>query len=222
MSSPASSLFLLYSGILLLFALNNTFPTQWPPLQPPTFDLPNTIITLVALSIPFLVALFQTNNEQIDPPPTPDLAELLVMWRHPIWAFRRLKANEALSLQHQNNGDTNPQAPDVNPDHGNATNQWLEQQLQSLHQEVTTLNAMTTRLAPPPIIPVPPASPQPLPPASPQSLPLLSPHYHPFQAWDDDHIIWENLEWKEDKYCGQVYCYAITGPDHAHCFVGIS
>ncbi|PFH45279.1 hypothetical protein AMATHDRAFT_9582 [Amanita thiersii Skay4041] len=43
-----------------------------------------------------------------------------------------------------------------------ATNQWLEQQLQSLHQEVTTLNAMTTQLAPPPVIPVPSASPQPL------------------------------------------------------------
>ncbi|PFH46479.1 hypothetical protein AMATHDRAFT_7754 [Amanita thiersii Skay4041] len=54
-----------------------------------------------------------------------------------------------------------------------ATNQWLEQQFQSLHQEVTTLNAMTTQLAPPPVIPIPPASPQPLPP--------LSPHYHPFQ-----------------------------------------
>ncbi|PFH44725.1 hypothetical protein AMATHDRAFT_11057 [Amanita thiersii Skay4041] len=67
--------------------------------------------------------------------------------------------------------------------------------------------------APPPVIPIPPASPQPLPP--------LSPCYQPFQAWDDDCINWDDLEWKEDKYCGQVYCYAITGPDHAHRFVGI-
>ncbi|PFH44592.1 hypothetical protein AMATHDRAFT_11416 [Amanita thiersii Skay4041] len=40
---------------------------------------------------------------------------------------------------------------------------------------------MTTRLAPPPVIPIPPASPQPLPP--------LSPRYQPFQAWDDDHVL---------------------------------
>ncbi|PFH45177.1 hypothetical protein AMATHDRAFT_9829 [Amanita thiersii Skay4041] len=94
------------------------------------------------------------------------------------------------------------------------TNQWLEQQIQLLHQEVTTLNTITTQLAPPPVIPIPPASPQPLPP--------LSPRYQPFQAWDDDRINWDNLEWKEDKYCGQVYHYAITGPDHARRFVGIS
>ncbi|PFH45502.1 hypothetical protein AMATHDRAFT_9116 [Amanita thiersii Skay4041] len=86
-----------------------------------------------------------------------------------------------------------------------ATNQWLEQQVQSLHQEVITLNAMTTQLAPPPVIPIPPASPKPLPP--------LSPCYHPFQAWDDDQINWDNLDWKEDKYCG---------PDHARRFVGLS
>ncbi|PFH44713.1 hypothetical protein AMATHDRAFT_11091 [Amanita thiersii Skay4041] len=126
--------------------------------------------------------------------------------------------SEAYSPQRQNNRDTSPQAPDVNPDHGSTTadttNQWLEQQVQLLHQEVTTLNAMTTRLAPPPIIPIPPASPKPLPP--------LSPRYQPFQAWDDDHINWDDLEWKEDKYCGQVYCYAITGPNHARRFVGIS
>ncbi|PFH44778.1 hypothetical protein AMATHDRAFT_10886 [Amanita thiersii Skay4041] len=124
-------------------------------------------------------------------------------------------SSEAYTPQRQNNGDTNPRAPDSNPDHGtDATNQWLEQQVQLLHQEVTTLNTMTTRLAPPPVIPVPPASPQPLPP--------LSPRYQPFQAWDDNHINWDDLEWKEDKYCGQVYHYAITGPDHARRFVGIS
>ncbi|PFH45470.1 hypothetical protein AMATHDRAFT_9172 [Amanita thiersii Skay4041] len=55
---------------------------------------------------------------------------------------------------------------------------------------------MTTQLAPPPVIPIPPASPQPLPP--------LAPRYQPFQAWDDDRINWDDLEWKEDKYCGQV------------------
>ncbi|PFH53213.1 hypothetical protein AMATHDRAFT_1289 [Amanita thiersii Skay4041] len=77
----------------------------------------------------------------------------------------------------------------------------------------TTTSIIASR-APPPIIPIPPASPQPLPP--------LSPHYQPFQAWDDNHINWDDLEWKEDKYCGQVYQYAITGPDHAHRFVGLS
>ncbi|PFH45158.1 hypothetical protein AMATHDRAFT_9874 [Amanita thiersii Skay4041] len=76
------------------------------------------------------------------------------------------------------------------------------------------LQQMPQTNAPPPVIPIPPVSPQPI--------PLPSPRYQPFQAWDDDCINWENLEWKEDKYCGQVYHYAITGPDHARCFVGIS
>ncbi|PFH44747.1 hypothetical protein AMATHDRAFT_10991 [Amanita thiersii Skay4041] len=166
------------------------------------------------------------------------------MWRHPIWAFRRLKAKfyrfssqfqtivkhtphsiRTMEIQiHKLQTLTQTMAANIwqiNRDvindlcvSADATNQWLEQQLQSLHQEVTTLNAMTTRLAPLPVIPIPPVSPQPSPP--------LSPRYHPFQAWDDNHTNWENLEWKEDKYCGQVYHYAITGPDHACHFIGIS
>ncbi|PFH45451.1 hypothetical protein AMATHDRAFT_9209 [Amanita thiersii Skay4041] len=235
MSSPASSLFLLYSGILLLFVLNNTFPIQWPPLLLPILDSPTTIITLVALSIPFLIALYQTNNKQIDPPSTPDLTELLVMWHHPIWAFRRLKAKfyrfssqfqtlvkhtpcsirtieihihelqtlvqtmavrQGEILEKANIWQMNQEVINELCASADTTNQWLEQQIQLLHQEVTTLNTMTSQLAPPPVIPIPPVSPQ--------AVPLPSPRYQPFQAWDDDRINWENLEWKEDKYCGQL------------------
>ncbi|PFH44584.1 hypothetical protein AMATHDRAFT_11449 [Amanita thiersii Skay4041] len=91
------------------------------------------------------------------------------MWRHPIWAFRRLKAKfYHFSSQFQTLVKHSPrsirtmeiqihelqtliQTMAINRDvinelcaSADATNQWLEQQLQSLHQEVTTLNAMTT------------------------------------------------------------------------------
>ncbi|PFH45889.1 hypothetical protein AMATHDRAFT_8517 [Amanita thiersii Skay4041] len=216
MSSLAFSLFSLYFGILLLFALNNTFPIRWPPFLLPTLNLPTAIITLATLSIPFLVVLFQTNNEQqIDPPPTPDLAELLVMWHHPIWAFRRLKAKfYRFSSQFQTLVKHTPRSIRT-----------MEIQIHELQTLIQTMAVRQAKMLEKvniwqinwDVINELCASAD----ATNQWLEQQLQSLHQ-EAWDDDHINWDDLEWKEDKYCGQVYHYAITGPDHAHCFIGIS